>query len=118
MDSQLEVVWGVGVALWALPTGTVTYPLLTQLVEISLDEATMALEIRPRASEPRLEVDLYAAMDNPGVAPLVEAGRGALARRAPASTRSSPALASRCCASAATLLDASRHLLAHADHGR
>ncbi len=75
VDAQLEVVWGVGMALWALPSGAVTYPLLTQLVEISLDEATMAIEIRPRSSEPRLEVDLYAAMDNPGVAQLGEAGK-------------------------------------------
>jgi len=75
VDSQLELVWGVGVALWSLPSGTLAYPLLTQLVEISLNETTMALEIRPRASEPRLEVDIYASMDNPGVAKLVETSK-------------------------------------------
>jgi len=72
VDSQLELIWGVGVAVWKLPSGTITYPLLTQLVEISLNEKTMTLEIRPRASEPRLEVDIYTAMDIPGVANLVE----------------------------------------------
>jgi len=75
LDSHLEFVWGVGVALWTLPKGTLTYPLLTQLVEISLNDKTMALEIRPRSSEPRLEVDIYAAMDNPGVANLVATGK-------------------------------------------
>ncbi len=75
VDSQLELVWGVGVALWTLPSGTLAYPLLTQPVEISLNETTMALEIRPRVSEPRLEVDIYAAMDNPNVANLVEASK-------------------------------------------
>lgn len=75
VDAQLELVWGVGVALWILPSGALSYPLLTQLVEISLNETTMALEIRPRSSEPRLEVDIYAAMDNPGVAKLVETSK-------------------------------------------
>lgn len=75
VDSQLELVWGVGIALWALPSGTVSYPLLTQLVEISLDESTMALEIRPRSSEPRLEVDIYDAMDNKGTGNLVDVAK-------------------------------------------
>lgn len=75
VDSQLELVWGVGMALWTLPSGSLAYPLLTQLVEISLNETTMALEIRPRSSEPRLEVDIYASMDNPGVAKLVETSK-------------------------------------------
>ncbi len=107
VDSQLEVVWGVGMALWALPTGTVTYPLLTQLVEISLDEATMALEIRPRASEPRLEVDLYAAMDNPGVAPLVEAGKRCFGETGAGLNPFEPSTYEPLLRSAATLLDAS-----------
>lgn len=74
-DSQLELVWGVGVALWMLPSGGLAYPLLTKLVEISLNESTMALEIRPRSSEPRLEVDIYASMDNSGVPKLVETSK-------------------------------------------
>jgi very-short-patch-repair endonuclease len=75
VDSQLEFVWGIGIALRTLPRGVLTYPLLTQLVEISLNEKTMALEVRPRSSEPRLEVDIYTAMDNPGVSRLVAAGK-------------------------------------------
>lgn len=74
VDTQLELVWGIGVAVWALPNGTITYPLLTQLVEISLIESDMSLVIRPRSSEPRLEVEIYAASDNPGVPKLVAAG--------------------------------------------
>jgi superfamily I DNA and/or RNA helicase/very-short-patch-repair endonuclease len=75
IDSQLEFVWGIGVALWTLPRGALTYPLLTQLVEITLNEKTMALEIRPRSSEPRLEADIYTAMDNPGISRLVATGK-------------------------------------------
>lgn len=79
IDSQLELVWGVGIAVWAPPFGKVTYPLLTQLVEISLNERDMSLEVRPRSSEPRLEVDIYAAQNNPGVANLTNVSKQFLA---------------------------------------
>jgi len=75
LDSQLELVWGHGVAVWNSPSGLITYPLLTQLVEIALNEQSMALEIRPRSTEPQLELDAYAAMDNPGVAALAVAAK-------------------------------------------
>ncbi len=75
IDSQLELVWGVGIGIWTLKKGILTYPLLTQLVEIALDEKSMAIEIRPRSSEPRLEIDLYATMDNPGVTTLVSTAK-------------------------------------------
>jgi very-short-patch-repair endonuclease/uncharacterized protein (DUF1810 family) len=75
LDSHLELVWGQGVAIWNSPAGLVTYPLLTQLVEIALNEQSMSLEIRPRSTEPQLELDVYAAMDNPGVAPLSVAAK-------------------------------------------
>lgn len=107
MDAQLEVVWGVGMALWALPSGAVTYPLLTQLVEISLDEATMAIEIRPRSTEPRLEVDLYAAMDNPGVAKLVETSKKFFGETGAGLNPFEPSTYEPLLRSAATFLDAS-----------
>lgn len=75
VDSQLELAWGLGIGVWALPKGTLTYPVLTQLVEVSLNEKTMALEVRPRSSPPRLEADVYAAMDNPGVSKLAQAAK-------------------------------------------
>jgi ADP-ribosylglycohydrolase/very-short-patch-repair endonuclease len=75
IDSQIELVWGVGIGVWGLPTGAISYPLLSQLVEISLNETDMSLEIRPRSSEPRLEIDIYAAHDNAGVAKLVNAAK-------------------------------------------
>lgn len=75
VDSQLEFVWGVGMAVWTTGNGTVTYPLLTQPVEITLNETDMSLEIRPRSSEPRLEVDIYAVQNNPGVGKLTEAAK-------------------------------------------
>ncbi|MEB0043089.1 AAA domain-containing protein [Pseudomonas sp. MH10] len=70
-DAQLEVVWGIGVATWDHPSvGKIEYPLLTQLVEIEINEKTMAIEVRPRQTDPRLEVDAYVAAEIAGVGPL------------------------------------------------
>ncbi len=107
VDSQLEFVWGVGIAIWGLPNGTLTYPLLTQLVEISLNEKTMALEIRPRSSEPRLEVDIYASMDNPGVAKLVDTSKKFFESTGGVLNPFEPSTFEPLLRSAATFLDAS-----------
>ena len=60
-----ELVWGVGIATWRIPSGSSTvtfeYPLLTQALEISLDERTMALEVRPRSTDTRVEMDAFTA---------------------------------------------------------
>jgi hypothetical protein len=37
------------------------YPLLTQAIEVSLDDKTMAIELRPRATETRVEFDAITA---------------------------------------------------------
>lgn len=75
LDSQLELVWGQGVVVWNSPAGLISYPLITQLVEVALNEQSMALEIRPRSTEPQLELDAYSAMDNPGTASLAAAAK-------------------------------------------
>ncbi|MHB1592353.1 MAG: hypothetical protein ACYCTW_12615, partial [Sulfuricella sp.] len=67
VDSQLELVWGAGMSVWDMGGPRVSYPLITQLAELSLNELTMAIEIRPRDVEPRTEIDIYSAADNPGV---------------------------------------------------
>lgn len=77
VDSEIELVWGVGVATWTSPIGLIKYPMLTQLVEISLNESDMTLEIRPRSSEPRLEIESYAECGNSGVAKLAAAAKDA-----------------------------------------
>lgn len=57
------------------------YPLLTQVVELTLDEATLALELRPRAVEPRWEFDAFAACELPGIAEVERVAIDALARQ-------------------------------------
>lgn len=80
-DTPLELVWGIGNVAWkkegcATP---VKYPLLVQACEVSLNEKTFDLDVRPRDVEPRLESDCYATMELPGVRQLEAYWRSALA---------------------------------------
>lgn len=62
-----ELVWGLGVAAWALKHGengspvSFQYPLITQAMEIAIDESSMSLSLRPRGVGPRLEFDAFNA---------------------------------------------------------
>lgn len=105
VDSQLEFVWGVGITVWSSPSGTVTYPILSQLVEISLNESDMSLEVRPRSTEPRLEVDIYAAHDNLGVAKLVSAAKDFFGKTETGISPFEPSTFEGLLRSAATFLD-------------
>jgi very-short-patch-repair endonuclease len=80
-DAALELVWGIGVAQWAHPSGQrVCHPLVAQLVEITLDPQSLALEVRPRDRLPMLETDPYVALDAPGTGPLAALWRAHLER--------------------------------------
>jgi len=68
VEGQLELVWGIGLAARRENDATVAYPLISRLVDITIDQRTGAAQVRPRDTDPRLELDLYAAADNPGVA--------------------------------------------------
>ncbi len=69
VDPQ-EVVWGVGVTSWHIPfkEGYIDfeYPILTQAVEISIDEKSMALEVRPRDTDIQVEMQPFVACSVPG----------------------------------------------------
>lgn len=80
-ETPLELAWGIGYAVWKKEGfGTaLKYPLLVQACEVSLNEKTFDLEVRPRDVEPRLEADCYAEMDLPGVKSLEAYWRSAMA---------------------------------------
>jgi very-short-patch-repair endonuclease len=80
-ETPLELAWGIGYAVWKKDGyGTpIKYPLLVQICEVTLNEATFDLEIRPRDVEPRLDADCYAEMELPGVKQLEAYWRAALA---------------------------------------
>src|SRR5438046_9595287 len=48
VEAPSELVWGVGMGTWDCNGTAVQYPLLTQAVEISLNQDTSALEIVTR----------------------------------------------------------------------
>lgn len=64
-----ELVWGVGITSWQLPVEGRTgpsavefqYPLITQAMEISVEDVSMAILLRPRSVDPRFEFDAFAA---------------------------------------------------------
>lgn len=68
-ETPLELVWGIGYAAWKKEgiSTPLKHPLLVQSCEITLNEKTFDLEVRPRDVEPRLEADCYAEMELPGV---------------------------------------------------
>lgn len=83
-ETPLELVWGVGMAAWKKPgfATPLRYPLIVQACEVTLNEKTLDLEVRPRDAEPRLETDCYAEMELPGVKLLESYWKSAMASAA------------------------------------
>lgn len=69
-DTQVELVWGMGIALWKTKEFNINYPLITQVVEINFNDSDMSMEIRPCQVDARFELDIYIGIDNPGVSDL------------------------------------------------
>ena len=75
-ETALELVWGIGVAVWKPEKHQpVRHPLLCRLVEIDPVGRDMALRIRPRDVPTLLETDIFAAMENPGLPVYEKAAR-------------------------------------------
>jgi hypothetical protein len=67
-EQPVELVWGIGVAQWKRPFGSLRYPLLTVPVELALNGSTHAIEVRPRSEAvPGLESDALDALGLAGV---------------------------------------------------
>ena len=78
-----ELVWGIGIAVWTLkaPDGELfpfSYPILTQRLEIALEEKTMALLVRPRATDARTEFDAFVACQIQGASEVEKSCRSQL----------------------------------------
>lgn len=67
-ESQLEVVWGVGIGVWNVDGTIVRYPIVGRLVEVKLNSDTAQIEVRPRDVDQQLELDWYPDAGSPGVA--------------------------------------------------
>jgi len=66
-SAPLELIFGIGMAFWNVSGNKVCYPLITKVVEISLNPINMDIEISPCELAPRVEVDLYSFLDNQGI---------------------------------------------------
>jgi hypothetical protein len=71
-ETSIELVWGLGVCLWRKDGRgrTVRHPLVSQTCEVSIDELSFVLEVRPRDVDPVLELDCYAELEVPGITQL------------------------------------------------
>ena len=69
VDGEFELVWGVGLGVWKEKDEEIAaaHPLISRLVDLTFNSKTGAAEVRPRDADPRLELEFYAAKDNPGV---------------------------------------------------
>lgn len=78
-EGQLELVWGMGLGVARRSGAGYGYPLITRLVDLTFDPETQAAEIRPRDIDPRLELELFAQADKPGIAEAEKAAEDFLA---------------------------------------
>jgi Cdc6-like AAA superfamily ATPase len=79
-DTQLELLWGLGLAVWKKEgfSKSLRHPLITQSCEITLNEKTFDLEVRPRDVDPRIETGPYVEMEVSGVRQLEAFWKSAL----------------------------------------
>lgn len=77
-ETPIELVWGLGYSTWKKEgqSNTVKCPMLVQACEITLNARTFDLEVRPRDTDARLEVDCYTELEVPGVHQLEEFWKG------------------------------------------
>jgi hypothetical protein len=80
-ETPLELIWGMGNAVWKKEgfNAVLKHPLIVQACEISLNEKTFELEVRPRDIEPRIETACYAEMGVVGVRQLEALWKATLA---------------------------------------
>lgn len=66
-ETPIELIWGLGLAVWKPSSTAVKHPLISQPCEIVLNALNFDLEIRPRDTDARLELDCYADLELAGV---------------------------------------------------
>lgn len=64
VDNPLEVVFGVGFALWRTQGNTIEHPIVEALVEASIDPQTHAIQVRARDTDPQVYLKPFVELDN------------------------------------------------------
>jgi len=65
VEGQLELVWGMALCTARKAGSAISYPLITQTMELSFNPETQAAELRPRDIAPRVEIDVFFHADTP-----------------------------------------------------
>jgi hypothetical protein len=65
-EPPIELVWGVGIAVWKADSPTIEHPLIEALVEIELEEHIDSILVRPRNVSPQLGLQPFHALHNDG----------------------------------------------------
>ncbi|MHC4402006.1 MAG: AAA domain-containing protein [Planctomycetota bacterium] len=81
-DNPMEVVLGVGMALWETEEKTIEHPLIEALVEIDIDLKTHAIQVRTRETDPQVYLKPFMELDNPAVPDLRRAAQAHFDRMA------------------------------------
>ena len=73
-DTPMELIWGVGMARWALPEaqgGFIDHPILELGVEVELHPATGAILVRPKPStKPQARLEMFEELNIVGLGAL------------------------------------------------
>ena len=65
IEAPVELAWGLGLGVVNQPGAAVAYPIITRLVDLTLNPGSGAVEVRPRDADARLELDFYASLEKP-----------------------------------------------------
>jgi len=81
-EKPLELVWGIGIAIWDPETGNaIRYPFIGQLCEITVNRKDYSIEIRPREMDPSLQVEPFIGNNVQGVSVVDDAWKKFVAQQ-------------------------------------
>lgn len=74
-ETPIEIVWGMGMAVWNAKGQQICHPLVTQQVEILPLEGDMTLRLRPTTRDPQIETDPFLPLELPELPGFEKAAR-------------------------------------------
>jgi hypothetical protein len=66
-ETPMEVVLGMGMAVWQSEGQKICHPILTQQVEVYSEDGSVDIRIRPTSADPRVETDPFLSLELPNL---------------------------------------------------
>ena len=66
-ETPMEVVLGMGIAIWQHEGQKICHPILTQQVEIYTEPSSMEIRVRPTSADARVETDPFLSLELPNL---------------------------------------------------